>query len=46
VRILFVADGHSPIARNWIAHFVEAGHEVHLASTFPTGPDLPLASIT
>jgi len=46
VRILFVADGHSPIARNWIAHFVEAGHEVHLASTFPAGPDLPLASIT
>jgi glycosyltransferase involved in cell wall biosynthesis len=46
MRLLFVADGHSPIATNWIAHFVEAGHEVHLASTFPAAPDLPLASIT
>jgi glycosyltransferase involved in cell wall biosynthesis len=46
VRLLFVADGHSPIAINWISHFVEAGHEVHLASTFPAGPDLPLASLT
>jgi len=34
-RLLFVADGRSPIARNWIAHFVASGHEVHLASTFP-----------
>ena len=46
MRLLFVADGHSPIACNWIAHFVEAGHEVHLASTFPAAPDLALASAT
>lgn len=46
MRLLFVADGHSPIALNWIAHFVEAGHEAHLASTFPAAPDLPLASTT
>ena len=34
-RILFVADGRSPIARNWIEHFVGRGDEVHLVSTFP-----------
>ncbi|HEX8246398.1 MAG TPA: glycosyltransferase family 4 protein, partial [Longimicrobium sp.] len=36
-RICFVADGRSPIARNWIGHFVERGYEVHLLSTFPCG---------
>ncbi len=45
MRILFVADGRSPIALNWIAHFVQAGHEVHLISTFPCRPELPLASL-
>jgi glycosyltransferase involved in cell wall biosynthesis len=30
-----VADGRSPIARNWIEHFVARGDEVHLVSTFP-----------
>src|SRR3989304_3590607 len=25
MRLLFVADGHSPIACNWIAHFVGGG---------------------
>lgn len=34
MRILFVADGRSPIALNWIAYLIRAGHEVHLASTF------------
>ncbi len=46
MRLLFVADGRSPIALNWIAHFVEAGHEVHLLSTFPCLPALALASLT
>jgi glycosyltransferase involved in cell wall biosynthesis len=46
MRVLFVADGHSPIALNWIAYFGEKGHEVHLASTFPAAPRLPLASTT
>ena len=46
MRILYVADGRSPIALNWIAYFVEAGHEVHLASTYPCTPDIPLASLT
>src|SRR3972149_9144849 len=45
MRLLFVADGHSPIACNWIAHFVENGHEVHLASTFPAAPEMDLASL-
>ncbi len=39
MRLLFVADGRSPIARNWISYFVERGDEVYLASTFPCPPD-------
>ncbi len=35
MRILFVADGRSEIALNWIRYFIRAGHEVHLASSFP-----------
>lgn len=34
MRILFIADGRSPIARNWISYFIRQGHEVYLASTF------------
>ena len=44
LRLLFVADGRSPIALNWIAGQVDAGHEVHLRSTFPCQPELSLAS--
>jgi hypothetical protein len=44
MRLLFVADGRSPIALSWMANFVEAGHEVHLASTFPAEPVLKYAS--
>lgn len=33
MRLAFVADGRSPIARSWIEFFIEAGHEVHLVST-------------
>jgi glycosyltransferase involved in cell wall biosynthesis len=46
MRLLFVVDGRSPIALNWIRFFVERGDEVHLASTFACQPDLPLASLT
>jgi glycosyltransferase involved in cell wall biosynthesis len=49
MRILFVADGRSPIAQNWIRHFVERGDqpsrpadEVYLASTFACSVDFPL----
>ncbi len=45
MRILFVADGRSPTALNWISHFVKGGHEVHLASTFPAAPDFVPASL-
>ena len=50
MRILFVADGRSPIAQNWIrylAHPAELGDtrsadEVYLASTFACSLDFPL----
>lgn len=42
MRILFVADGRSPIALNWMRYFVERGDEVYLASTFACRPDLAL----
>jgi glycosyltransferase involved in cell wall biosynthesis len=42
MRLLFVADGRSPIAQNWIKYFVEKGDEVYLASTFACTPDYPL----
>lgn len=44
MRLLFVADGRSPIALNWIRHFVDRGDEVHLATSFPASPAFPLAS--
>jgi glycosyltransferase involved in cell wall biosynthesis len=46
MRLLFVVDGRSPISLNWINYFVENGHDVHLASTFPCEPDLSFASLT
>lgn len=46
MRLCFVVDYRSPIARNWINHFVETGHEVHVVSTFPSAPDEALASLT
>ena len=45
MRLVFVADGRSPIALNWIRYFVETGHEVHLVSTFPCSLELSLASV-
>jgi glycosyltransferase involved in cell wall biosynthesis len=35
MKLLFVADGRSQIALNWINYFIRKGHEVHLASTYP-----------
>jgi len=46
MKLLFVVDGRSPIALNWIRYFVEQGHEVYLASMYPCRPDLVLASLT
>ena len=44
MRLLFIADGRSPIANNWINYFVNRGDEVHLVSTFDCNPDYELAS--
>jgi glycosyltransferase involved in cell wall biosynthesis len=46
MRLLFIADGRSPIALNWIRHFSETGHEVHLLSTFPCKVEIPLESLS
>ena len=45
MRLLFVADGRSPIALNWMRYFVERGDEVHLASTFACQPGLDLKGL-
>ena len=45
MRILYIADGRSPIALNWIQYFCEHGHEVHLASIYPCAPQFDLASV-
>lgn len=38
MRILFVADGHSPIARAWIGEVARRGHDVALVTTHPAAP--------
>jgi glycosyltransferase involved in cell wall biosynthesis len=45
MRLLFVADGRSPIAIHWMRFFAERGDEVHLATTFRCAPDIPLRSV-
>lgn len=45
MRLLFVADGRSPIAQNWIRYFAERGDEVYLASTFNCSVDFPLKEL-
>ncbi len=45
MRLLFVADGRSPIALNWIRYFVEHGDEVYLASTFACHPEMDLKGL-
>jgi len=45
MRILFVADGRSAIALNWIGGILARGHEVHLLSTFACETKLELASL-
>jgi glycosyltransferase involved in cell wall biosynthesis len=44
MRLLFVVDGRSPIALNWISYFTGGGQEVHLVSTFPCDPPEGIAS--
>ncbi len=45
MRLLFIADGRSPTALNWIRSFIEKDDEVHLLSTFACQPALDLASL-
>ncbi|MGE5375884.1 MAG: glycosyltransferase family 4 protein [Bacteroidota bacterium] len=45
MKILYVADGRSPIAQNWIRNFVEHGDEVYLASTFACSLDFPVQEL-
>src|SRR4030043_2314686 len=45
MRLLYIVDGRSPIAINWISYFVQAGHDAHLVSTFPCQPIAGLASL-
>ncbi|OGN95305.1 MAG: hypothetical protein A2Z71_00270 [Chloroflexi bacterium RBG_13_50_21] len=35
MKILYVADGRSQIALNWISYFIDSGNDVYLVSTFP-----------
>ncbi len=44
MKLLYIADGRSPIAINWISDFILKGHEIHLVSTFPCQPIIGLAS--
>ncbi len=45
MRLLFVADGRSPITRGWVRHWVERGDEVFLASTFACDAALPVREV-
>ena len=45
MRLLYVADGRSPIARGWIEGFIRAENTVHLASTYRCEPIKGLASL-
>ncbi len=45
MRLLFVADGRSPIALNWMSYFLESGDEVHLVSLYPCQADSRFASV-
>ncbi len=39
MRICFIADARSQIARNWISWFVQRGHEICVISTYPASSD-------
>jgi len=45
MKILYVVDARSPIATNWIRHFVNHGNEIHIASTFQCSLDFPIKSL-
>jgi glycosyltransferase involved in cell wall biosynthesis len=46
MKLCFIADGRSPIARDWIGYFARGRHQVHVLSTFACGRDaIPGAEI-
>jgi len=46
MKILFVVDARSPIAQNWIRHFVQRGDQIYIASTFAcAGIDFPIKGL-
>lgn len=45
MKILYVVDGRSPIAQNWIRHFVDRGDDVYIASTFACSLDFPVQGL-
>jgi glycosyltransferase involved in cell wall biosynthesis len=46
MRIVFIADARSPIARGWISSVLALKHEVHVVSTYRCEPWPELASLT
>lgn len=46
MRLLFIADGQSPIAQSWISYFIEGDYEVHLLSTSDVRNATGLASVS
>ncbi|HZE73102.1 MAG TPA: glycosyltransferase family 4 protein [Pyrinomonadaceae bacterium] len=40
MRILYIADARSAIAQNWIGHFVDRGHDVHVISSYLCSPSV------
>jgi glycosyltransferase involved in cell wall biosynthesis len=38
LRVCFIADARSPIAQNWIAHFIARRWDVHVISSYPCAP--------
>jgi glycosyltransferase involved in cell wall biosynthesis len=45
MKILFVADGRSPISRSWMRYFARRGDDVFLASTFACELDFPIEQL-
>lgn len=46
MRILFITDGRSPTALNWIKYFIHQGHEIHLVTLFSCQSELDFSTVT
>ena len=44
MKLLYIVDGRSPTALNWISYFIHTRHKVHLVSTFPCAAVAGVAS--